>query len=102
MSSRLRIAVVHGRFPDCRQENDIFVSSKGVFNIVPVDHMTKIKNSRIAGNIGHFHVIGLSLLPKGISEGRIRRDLVSAETGRDTRYARRHAAHVPQPPRLCL
>ena len=61
MSSRLRVAVVHGRFPDCRQEHDIFVSSKSVFKIVPVDHMTKIKNSTIAENIGHFHATGLSL-----------------------------------------
>ena len=59
MSSRLRIAVVHEKLPDCRQENDIFVSSTGVFNIVTVDHMTKMKNSTIAGNIRHFHVAGL-------------------------------------------
>ena len=94
----------HSRFPNYRQENDIFVSSTSAFNIVTVDHMTKMKNSTIAGNIGLFHVSGLSLLPKRISEERIRRDLVSAEAGRDTRctHARRHAAHVPQPPRLCL
>ena len=46
----------------------------------------------------------IPLFPKGISEGRVLGDLVSATTGRDTRctHARRHAAHVPQPPRLPL
>merc|ERR1712125_315551 len=33
---------------------DIFVSSTGNFNIITLDHMKKMKNSAIVGNIGHF------------------------------------------------
>merc|ERR1711904_756726 len=35
-------------------EMDIFVSSTGNFNIITVDHMSKMKNNAIVGNIGHF------------------------------------------------
>merc|ERR1719371_163006 len=35
-------------------EVDIFVSSTGNFNIITVDHMSKMKNNAIVGNIGHF------------------------------------------------
>merc|ERR1712025_580648 len=35
-------------------EIDIFVSSTGNFNIITVDHMKKMKNNAIVGNIGHF------------------------------------------------
>merc|ERR1711912_52956 len=35
-------------------EVDIFVSSTGNFNIITVDHMKKMKNNAIVGNIGHF------------------------------------------------
>merc|ERR1719198_1776873 len=33
---------------------DIFVSTTGNFNIITVDHMSKMKNNAIVGNIGHF------------------------------------------------
>merc|ERR1711868_364779 len=35
-------------------EIDIFVSTTGNFNIITVDHMAKMKNNAIVGNIGHF------------------------------------------------
>jgi len=35
-------------------EVDIFVSTTGNFNIITVDHMKKMKNNAIVGNIGHF------------------------------------------------
>merc|ERR1712028_156743 len=35
-------------------EVDIFVSSTGNFDIIKVDHMAKMKNNAIVGNIGHF------------------------------------------------
>merc|ERR1711881_502255 len=35
-------------------EIDIFVSTTGNFNIITVEHMKKIKNNAIVGNIGHF------------------------------------------------
>jgi len=35
-------------------EIDIFTSATGNFNIVTVDHMAKMKNNAIVGNIGHF------------------------------------------------
>merc|ERR1712178_336198 len=33
---------------------DIFVTTTGNFNIITVDHMKKMKNNAIVGNIGHF------------------------------------------------
>ena len=33
---------------------DIFVSSTGNFNIITLEHMKKMKNNSIVGNIGHF------------------------------------------------
>merc|ERR1719207_169281 len=35
-------------------EVDIFVSATGNFNIITIDHMKKMKNNAIVGNIGHF------------------------------------------------
>merc|ERR1711966_112925 len=39
---------------DVVHEIDIFVSATGNFNIITVDHMAKMKNNAIVGNIGHF------------------------------------------------
>merc|ERR1712072_1601184 len=33
---------------------DIFVTTTGNFNIIRADHMAKMKNNAIVGNIGHF------------------------------------------------
>merc|ERR1712100_126952 len=38
----------------CVAEADIFVSSTGNFNIITFEHMKKMKNNAIVGNIGHF------------------------------------------------
>merc|ERR1719207_435658 len=35
-------------------EVDIFVTTTGNFNIITLDHMKKMKNNAIVGNIGHF------------------------------------------------
>merc|ERR1712188_334552 len=35
-------------------EVDIFVSSTGNFNIITLEHMQKMKNNAIVGNVGHF------------------------------------------------
>merc|ERR1711959_3512 len=35
-------------------EIDIFTSATGNFNIITLDHMKKVKNNAIVGNIGHF------------------------------------------------
>merc|ERR1711912_85337 len=39
---------------ECVGEIDIFVSTTGNFNIITLDHMKKMKNNAIVGNIGHF------------------------------------------------
>merc|ERR1712039_286210 len=42
-------------------EIDIFVSATGNFNIITLEHMKKMKNNAIVGNIGHFdNEIGLA------------------------------------------
>merc|ERR1711904_99064 len=35
-------------------EMDIFITTTGNFNIITLDHMKKMKNNAIVGNIGHF------------------------------------------------
>merc|ERR1712201_12046 len=35
-------------------EMDIFVTTTGNFNIITLEHMKKMKNNAIVGNIGHF------------------------------------------------
>ena len=48
-------------------EIDIFVSTTGNFNIITVEHMKKMKNNAIVGNIGHFDneidMAGLEAVP---------------------------------------
>merc|ERR1712106_477503 len=39
---------------ECVGEIDIFTSATGNFNIITVEHMKKMKNNAIVGNIGHF------------------------------------------------
>merc|ERR1712199_95465 len=39
---------------DVVDQMDIFVTTTGNFNIITVDHMRKMKNNAIVGNIGHF------------------------------------------------
>jgi adenosylhomocysteinase len=39
---------------DVVSEIDIFVSTTGNFNIITLEHMKKMKNNAIVGNIGHF------------------------------------------------
>jgi adenosylhomocysteinase len=39
---------------ECVGEIDIFVSATGNFNIITLEHMKKMKNNAIVGNIGHF------------------------------------------------
>merc|ERR1711982_121970 len=38
----------------CVNEGDIFVTTTGNFNIIRLEHMKKMKNNAIVGNIGHF------------------------------------------------
>merc|ERR1712100_959504 len=51
-------------------EIDIFVSSTGNFNIITVEHMKKMKNNAIVGNIGHFdNEIDVAGLEKAVGSG---------------------------------
>merc|ERR1712010_339154 len=43
-----------GTMEDVVGEADIFVSTTGNFNIITLEHMKKMKNNAIVGNIGHF------------------------------------------------
>merc|ERR1712173_394891 len=42
------------RMEDVVGEMDIFVSTTGNFKIITLEHMKKMKNNAIVGNIGHF------------------------------------------------
>merc|ERR1711943_144015 len=39
---------------DCLTTADIFITTTGNFNIIMAEHMSKMKNNAIVGNIGHF------------------------------------------------
>merc|ERR1712139_371646 len=39
---------------ECVGDIDIFTSATGNFNIITLDHMKRMKNNAIVGNIGHF------------------------------------------------
>ncbi|MEM6458254.1 MAG: adenosylhomocysteinase, partial [Planctomycetota bacterium] len=39
---------------DAIEEADIFITTTGNFNIITVDHMQRMKDKAIVGNIGHF------------------------------------------------
>ena len=39
---------------DCVSYADIFITATGNFNVITVDHMKRMKNNAIVGNIGHF------------------------------------------------
>merc|ERR1711870_199388 len=53
-------------------EIDIFTSATGNFDIITVDHMKKMKNNAIVGNIGHFDneidMAGLEKMPGMVVE----------------------------------
>ena len=42
------------KMEDVVGEIDIFTSATGNFDIITVEHMKKMKNNAIVGNIGHF------------------------------------------------
>ncbi len=60
---------------DVLHEADIFVTTTGNFNVITADHMAKMKNNAIVGNIGHFDneidMVGLTKV-KGIERENIK------------------------------
>lgn len=42
------------RLEDCVETADIFITATGNFKIIMLEHMKKMKNNAIIGNIGHF------------------------------------------------
>merc|ERR1712139_126727 len=51
-------------------EVDIFVSTTGNYNIIRLEHMKKMKNNAIVGNIGHFdNEIDMAGLEKAVGSG---------------------------------
>jgi adenosylhomocysteinase len=52
---------------DCLAYADIYVTTTGNFNIITADHMSKMKDGAIVGNIGHFDneidMAGLKKIP---------------------------------------
>ncbi len=42
------------RVEDVVSEADVFVTTTGNFNVITAEHMAKMKNNAIVGNIGHF------------------------------------------------
>ena len=55
------------RLEDVLETADVFITATGNFNIITADHMAKMKNNAIVGNIGHFDneidMAGLAKVP---------------------------------------
>ncbi len=55
------------RLEDVIDQADIFITATGCFDVITVDHMSKMKHQAIVGNIGHFDneidMAGLTSLP---------------------------------------
>ncbi|QDU34701.1 Adenosylhomocysteinase [Poriferisphaera corsica] len=53
-------------------EADIYVTTTGNFNIITADHMSKMKDKAIVGNIGHFdNEIEMAQMDKWLEEGKV-------------------------------
>ena len=63
------------RMEDVVETADIFVTTTGCFNVITADHMRRMKNKAIVGNIGHFDneidMAGLAKTP-GITKTEIK------------------------------
>jgi adenosylhomocysteinase len=63
------------RMEDVVETADIFVTTTGCFNVITADHMRRMKNKAIVGNIGHFDneidMAGLARTP-GITKTEIK------------------------------
>jgi adenosylhomocysteinase len=63
------------RMEDVVEAADIFVTTTGCFNVITADHMRRMKNKAIVGNIGHFDneidMAGLAKTP-GITKTEIK------------------------------
>jgi len=59
---------------DCVQEGDIFITTTGNFHVITLDHMKKMKDKAIIGNIGHFdNEIDMAALHKLAKAGKVTR-----------------------------
>ncbi|QQE12764.1 adenosylhomocysteinase [Planctomycetota bacterium] len=57
---------------DTLAEADIYVTTTGNFNIITADHMSKMKDKAIVGNIGHFdNEIEMAQMDKWLEEGKV-------------------------------
>ncbi len=65
---------------DCVDYADIFISATGNYQVIGVEHMTRMKNNAIVANIGHFDneidMAGLAKVPG------VRRDNIKPQTDR--------------------
>ncbi len=59
---------------DVVETADIFVTATGNFNVITAEHMAKMKDKAIVGNIGHFdNEIEMATIEKQAEEGKIER-----------------------------
>jgi adenosylhomocysteinase len=57
---------------DCLDEADIYITTTGAFNIITADHMAKMKDGAIVGNIGHFdNEIEMAAMEKMLSNKKV-------------------------------
>jgi adenosylhomocysteinase len=65
---------------DCVEYADIFITATGNYHVITTDHMKRMKNNAIVGNIGHFDneidMAGLAKVPG------IQRDIIKPQTDR--------------------
>jgi len=68
---------------DMLAEGDVFITTTGNRDIITVDHMAKMKNNAIVGNIGHFdNEIDMAGLHRWVKEGRVERVHIKDQVAR--------------------
>jgi adenosylhomocysteinase len=68
---------------DMLADGDVFITTTGNKDIITVDHMAKMKNNAIVGNIGHFdNEIDMAGLHKWVEEGRVEKVEVKDQVAR--------------------
>jgi len=68
---------------DMLADGDVFITTTGNKDIITVDHMAKMKNNAIVGNIGHFdNEIDMAGLHRWVKEGRVEKIDIKPQVAR--------------------
>ena len=80
---------------DVIDEADFFVTTTGNFNVITVEHMAKMKDGAIVGNIGHFdNEIDMAGLHKFEKQGKVKRTNIKPQYDKWTFAGTNHSVLI--------